>query len=472
MGAIAALSRAVGFVRVLVLAAVLGTTYLGNAFQAANSFSNVLFELLAAGALSAVLVPAFVELLEADDRPGAESVAGGVLGVALLVLGAVAAVGVALAPVLARALTVGVPGDVAADQRELVTFLLRFFVPQVLLYAAGAVATAILYAQRRFAVTSAAPIGNTVVMVGSLAAFAATAGSDPGLDLDGGERWLLVLAGTGGVLAFVGGLLVALRSTGFRLRPRLPRGDQRVRTLLVHSGWGIVLHTGAGILLGGSIVAGSAVEGGVVAYQVAFVFFLAPYAVLAQPIHTAILPELVSEAREHDLATFRASTRWALERMALLVLPVSALLAALALPGMRAVTFGEATGDGVGLLAAALATMALGLLPYGAFLLLARAYYALGDSRTPGVVSLASAAGGVAVMGVGAATSDGWRSPGPWPPTRRCCSSTNLPPGPTRRRSASSSSSSGGSTPSWASACCSSSTTCGWSCPSPTASSS
>src|SRR5690606_26858985 len=59
MGAIAAISRVIGFVRVLVVAGVLGTTYLGNAFQAANSFSNVLFELLAAGALSAVLVPAF-----------------------------------------------------------------------------------------------------------------------------------------------------------------------------------------------------------------------------------------------------------------------------------------------------------------------------------------------------------------------------------------------------------------------------
>ena len=70
MGAIALVSRVIGFVRVLVVAAVLGTTFLGNAFQSANSVSNVLFELLAAGALSAVLVPAFVKLLEAGDRTG------------------------------------------------------------------------------------------------------------------------------------------------------------------------------------------------------------------------------------------------------------------------------------------------------------------------------------------------------------------------------------------------------------------
>lgn len=408
MGAIAAVSRAIGFVRVLVIAAVLGTTYLGNAFQSANSFSNVLFELLAAGALSAVLVPPFVELLEQGDDGDAEEVAGGVLGVALLVLGTVALVGVLAAPLLSRVLTVGVPEDIVTQQRDLVTFLLRFFIPQVVLYAAGAIATALLYAKRRFAVTAAAPIGNTVVMVLALILFRGVVGAEPSLDLSAGERWLLVLAGSGGVVAFVGTLLVALHLTGFRFRPRMPKGDERVRSVLAHSGWGVVLHTGAGLLLGGSLVAGSAVEGGVVAYQVAFVFFLAPYAILAQPIHTAILPELVTEAREPGLAEFRASLRWSLERMALFVLPVSAISAALALPAMRAVSFGEVGAGGTSLLAAALATMALGLYPYSAFLLLARAYYALGDSRTPGVVSLVSAVAGVAVMGVAAASSDGW----------------------------------------------------------------
>lgn len=407
MGAIAALSRAVGFVRVLVIAAVLGTTYLGNAFQAANSLSNVLFELLAAGALSAVLVPAFVSLLDDGDQPGAEEVAGGVLGIAIVGLGAVSLAGVAAAPLLARALTAGVPSEIAADQRELVTFLLRFFVPQVILYAAGTIATAVLHARRRFAITAAAPIGNTIVMVACLVAFRSAAGSDPGLDLSTGQRWLLVAAGTGGVLAFVGTLVVACRASGFRLRPRLARGDDRVRSVLRHSGWGVVLHTGAGLLLGGAIVAGSAVEGGVVAYQVAWVFFLAPYGIIAQPIHTAILPELVAEARDGDLVRFRSSVRWSLERMALLVLPVSALMAALALPAMRAVSFGEVGADGPGLLAAALAALAVGLLPYGAFLLLARAYYALGDSRTPGLASLAVAGIGVAVMAAGAATTDG-----------------------------------------------------------------
>ena len=97
-------------------AAVLGTTYLGNAFQSANSVSNVLFELLAAGALSAVLVPTFVELLDAGDRRGAEQVAGGVLRRGPRRPRARSTVvGVLAAPLLAEVLTLGVPADVAGE---------------------------------------------------------------------------------------------------------------------------------------------------------------------------------------------------------------------------------------------------------------------------------------------------------------------------------------------------------------------
>src|SRR4051794_20406001 len=150
MGGATALSRLFGFVRVLLVAAVLGTTYLGNAFQSANSVSNVLFELLAAGALSSVLVPVFVDLLDRGDEDGAEHVAGSVLGAALAFLGVLSIIGVIAAPALARVLPAGVPADVAGPQRELTTFLLRFFVPQLLLYAAGTVAIAALHAKRRF----------------------------------------------------------------------------------------------------------------------------------------------------------------------------------------------------------------------------------------------------------------------------------------------------------------------------------
>ena len=94
MGAAAAVSRAFGGVRMVVIAAVLGTTFLGNAFQASNSVSNVLFELLAAGALSAVLVPTFVERFGRGEQRRAEEVAGGLLSLAWVGLGVVTVVGI------------------------------------------------------------------------------------------------------------------------------------------------------------------------------------------------------------------------------------------------------------------------------------------------------------------------------------------------------------------------------------------
>jgi putative peptidoglycan lipid II flippase len=161
------------------------------------------------------------------------------------------------------------------------------------------------------------------------------------------------------------------------------------------------------LLLGAAIVAGNGVAGGVVAYQVAFVFFLAPYAVLAQPLHTAILPEMSREVATGDLDAFARSMRWALDRMAWLVIPVSAGLVAVALPMMRLVAFGSAAKTGPALLAAGIASLALGLYPYGAFLLVARGYYALGDSRTPAVVAIGSALVGVATMVVASRMTHG-----------------------------------------------------------------
>ncbi len=409
MGLAAAASRLFGAGRVVVIAAVLGTTYLGNAFQAANSVSNVLFELLAAGALSAALVPAFVDLLGRGQRR-AEEVAGSLLACAWLVLGAVTLLGIVGAPLLARILTSGVSDPVvAADQRDLATYLLRFFVPQVLLYALGAVTTAVLHARRRFAAAALAPIGNTVVLVAFLAGFRALAGADPGLDLSGAERLSLALGGTLGVAAFVAVPAVALRASGFRLRfSARPWRDPDVRGTLRVSGWAGVQHAGAAVLLGSALVAAGGVEGGVVAYQFAMVVFLAPYGVLAQPVHTAMLPTMAEQAALGDRSGLRASAGWAGDAVALVTLPVTAMLSVLALPVMRVLAFGEAAGGtGPDLLAGALAGLGAGVTAYGAHLLLSRVAYAVGDTRSAAVASLGSAVVGASAMLVVGATLDG-----------------------------------------------------------------
>jgi putative peptidoglycan lipid II flippase len=411
MGLAAAVSRAFGALRMVVIAAVLGTTFLGNTFQASNSVSNVLFDLLASGALSAVLIPSFVDAFGRGEQRKAEELAGGILSLALAGLGVVTLFGIVFAPALARLLTSGVADPtIAAQERALSTYLLRFFVPQILLYAVGAVSTAVLQARGRFALTSIAPIGNTVVLVASMVVFRVLAGSTPGLRLSGAERLTLALGGTLGVLGFIAVTTVGVLASGFRFHFGVRRAleDRHVRRLMRLSGWAMLQNSGVAILQAGALIAAGGLAGGVVAYQLAMVVFLAPYGILSEPIHTAVLPRLSADVVTGDHEGLRGAMRWAADAMAAVTFPVAALLVGLCTPVMAILAFGEAAhGRGPELLAAALGGLAIGIPAYGGFLLLTSASYALGDSRTPATIAITCSVLGAAGMIVAGHVIDG-----------------------------------------------------------------
>jgi putative peptidoglycan lipid II flippase len=149
------------------------------------------------------------------------------------------------------------------------------------------------------------------------------------------------------------------------------------------------------------------VSGGVVAYQVAFAIFLVPYAVLALPMITAVLPELAGHALGESMDDFGRSLRWALDSMVGLVVPVSVGAVVFGPRAMEALAFGQTSNSGGRLIGAAVAALGLGLLPYAAFLLFVRAYYALGEGRTPAVAALVSAAAGGVLMAAAGLPVDG-----------------------------------------------------------------
>ena len=241
MGVATLASRSIGLVRIGVVAAVLGTTPLGDTYQSSSAVSNVLFELLAAGALSAVLVPTFVRHIESEDDAEAERLASNVLGLALLILTVIAMVGFLFSPQIGRLIASGSDNALQRTHKgQLATYLTRFFVFQVLLYAVGTVATAVLYAKRRFVATAMAPIANTIAVVGSLIMFRVLAGPHPGLVLSGPEKLTLALGGMLGVVGFVGVPVVALARTGFKLRPRVSRPDAAMTRLLRLSTWAVL----------------------------------------------------------------------------------------------------------------------------------------------------------------------------------------------------------------------------------------
>ena len=383
-------SRITGFVRVLAVGAAVGTTFLGNTYQSANLVSNILFELLAAGALSAVLVPTFVAHLA---RPGGREetirLAGAVLGVVLAVLGVVVLAGMIASPWVMRVLTIAVGDEVVrAAEVELGAFFLWFFLPQVLLYALGAVATGLLHADGRFLWAAAAPVANNVVVTLTMGAFwALRSGDEPGLALSTGHKLLLAGGTTGGVLAMTLVPLVASWRAGLRLRPRWDPAHPALRPMARQGLWAAAFLALTQVFLAVTVVLANRVEGGVVAFHVAFTFFLLPYALGGQPVLTALYPRLAGDAQAAAWSTVARRLGDGLRLLLVLVLPASVLLIVFARPVISVLAVGALEG-GESLVARTLAAYALGLVGYAAFQLLTRASYATGDTRAPTLVSL------------------------------------------------------------------------------------
>ena len=410
-GTVAALtlvSRLTGFVRIVAVAAVLGTTFLGNTYQTANTVPNIVFELVAAGVLTAVLLPSLVRLLDGPDPGEAEHVARSVLGIVGAALGALAVLGIVLAPQLMGALLSAVPeGEGRVDQVRVGTVLLRCFLPQLVLYAAGMVATAVLHARGRFALPAIAPVLNNVVVTATYAAFwLMTRDGGGGLDLSAAEQLVLGLGTTAGVVAFCAVPVVAVVRSGTSLWPRFDHRHPEVRRLGRLGGWAAVQLGSTQLLLVVVLVLANAVEGGVVAYQLAFTVFLLPHAVVALPVATALYPALARCAAARDGSGFATTTSDGLLAVLLLTAPAAAGLVALAGPLAELLSLGEAAG-GVSQIAGAIAGFGPGLLGYGALVFLTSASYAAGNTRTPALVHLGVLLAGGAAMVVAAAVVDG-----------------------------------------------------------------
>jgi putative peptidoglycan lipid II flippase len=393
-------SRVTGFVRVLAVGAALGTTFLGNTYQTSNLVSNILFELLAAGLLSSVLVPTFVGLLDRGEEAEAERVAGALLGACLAVLGAVLVAGLVLRPWVMRLLTVAVSDPrVRRQEVALGSFFLWFFLPQLVLYAAGAVATALLTAARRFAAPAFAPVANNLVVTATMGAFWwMRHGGHVGLDLSLGERLLLALGTTAGVVALTAVPLIAAWRAGLRLRPRWDIRNASVRALARPGAWAAAYLGLNQLLIAVTLVLANRVAGGVVAYQIAYTFFLLPYAVLAQPVSTALFPRLSSDALAERWARFSGALGEGIRLLAFLVLPATAVLAVLARPVLRLMQIGALDTAGAHLVARVLAAYALGLIGWSGLQLLTRAFYAAGDTRTPTIVNLGLTSAAIGLM--------------------------------------------------------------------------
>jgi putative peptidoglycan lipid II flippase len=399
MAGLTAVSRGTGFLRTVVVTNVLGVTYLANTYQSANSVPNLLFELFAAGALQAVLIPAMVQLREGDPAEQ-DHVVGAVLGLVLVVLAALAVVGAVLARPLMGWLTQDV-ADVAVRNQEirLGAVMLWIFLPQVVLYAANVVSTAALNAHHRFAVPAVAPVINNVVVIAAYLWFGhLLGGAQPGLQLTTLQLWVLAGGTTLGVALFCSLPILAARRH-VRLRPNLDLKHPRVRSMLRDGAWAAVSLSATQVLLVAMLQSVNRLEGGVAIQQLAWVLFLLPHSVLAVPVLTTRFPALAAAVHRRDWRGFDAVLAGGIRSIGFVALLASGALIASAPAVARIVVHGHATASREAI-ATATAAFAPGLVGFGLLLFLTRAAYALGEVRPATLATLATVGVGAVLLWV------------------------------------------------------------------------
>lgn len=358
-------SRVVGFGRWVAQDRAVGTGCVGNIYAAANQLPNVLYEVVAGGALAAAVVPVLAPMIATGRTADVQRTVGALLGWALLVMAPVTAALVLLARPLADWLT---PHGCAAARPAaavgLTAWLLRVLAVQVMLYAVGTVASSALQAHRRFLAPSVAPLLSSLVVIVSYVMVGATIDGhhDDPSGLPGAARSWLGWGTTLGVAALSVPLLWPLVRAVRVVRPglRFPPGVARAVTAQAAGGVAaLAAQQGFTLTVLALTRRAGAPVGSLNLFQYAQAVYLLPFAVLVVPLATSTFPAL-SQARA-DPARFAGLSARTL-RVTLGVAAVGAVALTAAAPALE-VFFGRLDGAGRGApgLGQAVVLMALGL---------------------------------------------------------------------------------------------------------------
>ena len=382
IAALTLLARLAGFGRTVVFTNTVGADTTGGTYLAANNVPNIVFEVVAGGALASLVVPMLAGGIATGDREQVRRTASALLGWTLVILTPLAILIALFAEPIARLLL----GDGDPAKVALAARFLLVFAPQVVLYGIGIVFTGVLQAHRRFAGPALAPLLSSFVVASAYLLFAGIGGEPDAEDLSRPAELVLGVGTTLGVAALSLSLLAPMRGLDLGLRPtlRFPVGAApRVRRLAV---------AGVLTLAGQQLVAAVAIrlanDGAPVHAQVVYTagltLFLVPWAALAVPLATSAYPGLAERAEQRDEPGFAR----ALAPVAVLVVTASALAAAMlvAIAGPMARVFLAAGSDAaVASLRDTTMAFAPGLVGYGLVAVLTRALYARGLWKAPTV---------------------------------------------------------------------------------------
>ena len=306
VAAITVLARVVGFARWLVFSKTVGAGCLAEAYTTANQLPNILFEVVAGGALAGAVIPVLAGPVARGDRAAQGRIIGALLSWSFVLLTPVAL----LAWVLAGRYTDTMldPGADCGSTTATATRMLAIFVPQVFGYAVAVIATAVLQSHKRFAAGALAPLISSLVVVATYLVFAASA---PDADTAShGATNLLAWGTTAGVLALALTVLIPMLLLRLPIKAtlRLDPGVGPVLRRLALAGLAVLIAQQLTFIVTTYLANHRGVAGSIAVYTWANAVYLLPYAVLAVPITTAVFPRLAAEFESGERFDVYAAT--------------------------------------------------------------------------------------------------------------------------------------------------------------------
>jgi putative peptidoglycan lipid II flippase len=369
------ISRVTGFGWRLALTVLLGITATQDAYNAANNFPNMIYELFVGNVLTSVMIPVLIKARHDDEDKGVAYTQRLVtMGTVLLL--AVTVLAVACAPLLTK---VFVDDSTGQSRPEVVTAFGYLVLPEILFYGVSALFCAILNAQNIFKAPAWAPVANNVIMFGTLAAYVIVPGDRDLNPFHFTDAKFLVL-GIGsslGVAAQAVVLVPALLRSGFNQFGGL-------------MGWafGYVLVSQVTVWATTRVATGAA-GGGLSIYLQSWNLLQVPYGVLGVSLLTAIMPKMSQAAAQGDVPGVLDYLSQGSRLTAVMLVPISALMTVLG-PAMGVALFSLKSSESSGAFELGLGVTASAflLLPYAVTLLQLRVFYAFNDSRTPTVLRM------------------------------------------------------------------------------------
>ena len=374
VGAFTAISRVTGFVRDLLIAAILGAGVLADAFFVSFKLANFLRRLFAEGAFNAGFVPMFAHTLEGEGPKAARAFGRETLAVMSVVLLIVVLLAEAFMPWLVRAIAIGfTPGEA---RYGLAVELSRLTFPYLMCISLAALFSGVLNSIGRFAAAAFAPALLNLILIISLL-LAVQHPETPAHAL----AWGVAVAG----VAQLAWVALACRRHGMGLSLQRPRITARIKKLFTLILPGAV---GAGVyqinLLVDMFFASTLPVG-----AISYLFYAdrlnqLPLGIIGVAMGTALLPLLTRQLRAGQLQQAQKTQNRAAEFALLLTLPAAAALIAIGEPIIRTLfERGAFSGTDTAATSSALIAFSIGLPAYVLIKILAPGFFAREDTATP-----------------------------------------------------------------------------------------